>query len=125
MSKCAYCGKGYHPERSCMKKQTDMLNQLLEKYNISLTEGAKKKGSASNFEDKERVHALVARTVIYSTFIIYSGASRHMVSTRDSLSSLNDSNGTKKNLGDDSETESKGKGTIDIDYSSFNNVLNV
>ena len=30
-NKCTYCGKGFHPERSCMKKQIDMLNQLLEK----------------------------------------------------------------------------------------------
>ena len=24
MSKCAYCNKGYHPKRSCMKKKIDM-----------------------------------------------------------------------------------------------------
>ena len=24
MSKCAYCSKGYHPQRSCMKKKIDM-----------------------------------------------------------------------------------------------------
>ena len=42
-SKCAYCGKGFHPESSCMKKQIDMLTQLLEKNNISLLGGASKK----------------------------------------------------------------------------------
>ena len=31
MRKCAYYGKGFHPERSCMKKKNDMLNQILEK----------------------------------------------------------------------------------------------
>ena len=36
MSKCAYCSKGYHPESSCMKKQIDMLTQLLEKNNTRL-----------------------------------------------------------------------------------------
>ena len=40
MSKCAYYDKGYHPERYCMKKQIDILTQLLEKHNISLPEGA-------------------------------------------------------------------------------------
>ena len=25
MSKCAYCSKGYHLERSCMKKKIDVL----------------------------------------------------------------------------------------------------
>ena len=36
MSKCAYYSKGYHPENSYMKKQIDMLTQLLEENNISL-----------------------------------------------------------------------------------------
>ena len=36
MMKCAYCSKGYHPESSYMKKQIDMLTQLLEKNNIFL-----------------------------------------------------------------------------------------
>ena len=52
-----------------MKKQIDMLTQLLEKHNISLPNGAKKEG-ASNFEDNERFHALVASTVRSSSFII-------------------------------------------------------
>ena len=105
-----------------MKKQIVMLTQLLEK-NISLPEGSNKKESASNFEDKERVHALVASTVRYSSFIIDFGASRHMVSTREAFSSLDDLNGPKIVLGDDYETKSKGKGRIDLDHGSFNNVL--
>ena len=43
MRKCAYCSKGYHPERSCMRKQIDMLTQILEKNNISLLDCLKKK----------------------------------------------------------------------------------
>jgi len=43
MSKCAYCSKGYHPESSYMKKQIDMLTQLLEKNNISLPNCSKKR----------------------------------------------------------------------------------
>ena len=42
MSKCAYCSKGYHPESSCMKKQIDMLTQILENNNISLPNCSKK-----------------------------------------------------------------------------------
>ena len=60
MRKCPYYSKGYHPESSCMKKQIDMLTQLLEKNNISLPECAKKREGGSNLEDRERVHALVA-----------------------------------------------------------------
>ena len=43
MRKCAYCGNGFHSYISYMKKQIDMLTQILEKHNISLPEGAKKK----------------------------------------------------------------------------------
>ena len=48
-----------------------------------------------------------------------------MVSKRDPFTSLDASNGPKILLGDDSETESKEKGRIDIGHSSFNNVLYV
>ena len=79
MSKCTYCSKGYHLERSCMKKQIDMLTQLLEKNNISLPDCSKKREGGSNLEDRERVHALVAGTSSSPSFIIDSRASRHMV----------------------------------------------
>ena len=48
-----------------------------------------------------------------------------MVSTRVAFSSLDASNGPKILLGDDSETESKEKGRIDLDNGSFNNFLYV
>ena len=80
-SKCVYRGKGFHPESSCMNKNIDMLTQILQKNNISLPEGAKKKEEGSSSEEKERVHALVESTVRSPSFIIHSGDSRHMVST--------------------------------------------
>ena len=55
MSKCAYCSKGFHPERSFMKKQIDMLTQLLENNNISLPNSSKKREGGSNSKDRERV----------------------------------------------------------------------
>ena len=82
MSKCAYYSKGYHPESSYMKKKIDMLNQILEKNNISLPDFSKKREGGSNSEDGERVHALVAGTSSSPSFIIDSGASRHMISTK-------------------------------------------
>ena len=68
---------------------------------------------------------MVARTVRSTSFIIDPGDSRNMVSTRDPFSSLDDLNDTKILLGDNSETESKGNGKIDLDHYSFNNVLYV
>ena len=93
MRKCTYCGNGFHHGSSCMKKQIDILTQILEKHNISLPEGTNKKEGGSSFEYKERVHALVARIVRSPSFIIDSGASRHMVSTKEAFSSLDDLNG--------------------------------
>ena len=108
-----------------MKKQIYILNQLLERNNISLLDCTKKREGGSNSDDKERVHALVSSTSRSSTFIIDSGASIHMVSTRKTFSSLNDSKCPKIVLGDDFVTESMGKGRIDIDHGSFNDVLYV
>ena len=81
MSKCTYCSKGFHPESSCMKKQ-------IEKNNISLPNSSKKREGGLNSEDKERFHALVVGTSSSPSFIIDSGASRHMVLTKEAFSSL-------------------------------------
>ena len=68
---------------------------------------------------------MVTSTIRPSSFIIDFRALRHMVLTREAFSSLNDSNGPKIVLVDDSKMESKGKGRIDLDHGSFNNVLYV
>ena len=62
-----------------MKKQFDMLTQLLKKDIVSLPSGANKKEGGSSFKDKERVHAMVARKVRSPSFIIDFGASGNMV----------------------------------------------
>ena len=101
MNKCAYCNKGNHTESSCMKKQIDMLTQILEKNGISLPDNSKKRGGSTS-KDRERVHALVASTSSSPNFIIDSGASRHMVSTNEAFSSLDKSKGPSIVLGDGS-----------------------
>ena len=45
-----------------------------------------------------------------------------MVSTREAFSSLDDLNGPNILLGYNCDTEIKGKGRIDIDHGSFNNI---
>ena len=102
-----------------------MLTQILEKNNISLPDCSKKREGGSNLEDKERVHALVAGTSSSPSFIIDFRASRNMVSTREIFSSLDMSKGPPIFLGDNSLTDSMGKGRIDIDHGNFNNVLYV
>ena len=125
MSKCAYCSKGNHLERSCMKKQIDMLTQILKKNGISLPDSSKKREGGSNSKDRERVHALVAGKSSSPSFIIDSGASRYMVSTKEAFSSPDMPKGPPIVLGDDSLIDSLGKGRIDLDHGKFNNVLYV
>ena len=48
-----------------------------------------------------------------------------MVSAKEAFSSLDMSKGPSIVLGDDSLTESKGKGRIELDHGNFNNVLYV
>ena len=108
-----------------MKKQIDMLTQLLEKNDICLSDGSKKKEGRSNSEDREIVHALVAGTSSSPSFIINSGASRHMVSTKEAFIPLDMSKGPPIVLGYHSLTKSLGKGRIDLDHGKFSNVLYV
>ena len=108
-----------------MKKQIDMLTQLLEKNGISLLDSSKKREGGSSLDDRERVYALVSGTSSSPSFIIDSRASRHMVSTKEAFSSLDMSKGAPIVLGDDSLTESLGKVRIDLDHGQFSNVLYV
>ena len=58
-TKCTYCHKGWHPESACMKKTIDMMAQLLDKNNIPLPEGARKKEGGSGSKNKDICQALV------------------------------------------------------------------
>ena len=59
---------------------------------------------------------MVASTSSSPSFIIDSGALRHMVLTKEAFTSLDISKGPPIVLGDDSLTESLGKGRIDLDH---------
>ena len=41
--KCSYCGKGFHPEHSCLKKNLDEMTLLLERNNINLADSVRKR----------------------------------------------------------------------------------
>ena len=84
-----------------MKKTIDMMVQLLEKNNIPLLEGARKKYGGSSSDNKERCHALVAGYSNYSYFIIDLGVSRHMASIEDFFSAMNSHSGPSIRMGDD------------------------
>ena len=68
---------------------------------------------------------MVSCTLSSPSFIIDSRALKHMVSTREIFFSLDMLKGPPIILGDNSLTDSMGKGSIYIDHGSFNNVLYV
>ena len=76
-------------------------------------------------EDHERRHAL--KEVFYQPqyFLIDSGASNHMVSSKESFSSLDLSRGPSIHMGDDSQIPAVGKGSIKFEHGVFKNVLYV
>ena len=57
--------------------------------------------------------------------LISYGASNHMVSCKDSFTTLESDNCISIHMGDDSQVSSKGKGTIQLEYDSFKNVIYV
>ena len=106
-----------------MKNTIEMMVQLLEKNNISLPKGARKKDGGSGSDNKERCHDLVAGSSIFSSFIIDLGASRNMASMQYSFLSLYPYSGPFILMGDDSEIQAKGVGKIDLEDGYFNNML--
>ena len=71
-----------------MKKTIGMMAQLLDKNNIPVLEGARKKDGISGSNDKKKCHALVASSSDLSTFIVDSGESMHMDSFREFFTSM-------------------------------------
>ena len=115
-TKCTYFHKGWNPEISCMKKIIDQMAQLLEKNNIPVPDGTRKKYGTSSSYNKEKFHALVEGDSNSSTFIIDLGDSRHMVSTIYLFSSMLSNASPAVQMGDDSEIQTKGIGRIDLEH---------
>ena len=98
-----------------MKKTIDMMAQLLEKNNIPLPYGEKKKDGGLNFENRERCHALVNGSSRYLSLNIYSSSSRNMDSIEDSFLTLHPCSGPSILMGDDFEIPTKGISRINLD----------
>ena len=87
---CSYCGRGFHSESSCMRIQLDEMALLLKKHNISLPASIRKDDSEEE-EDKQyqrKGHALKACCTSTHVSLIDSGASNHMIASRESFSSF-------------------------------------
>ena len=109
-----------------MKNTIDQMEKILEQHNISLPEGARKTESRENTEDRdERCHALKANCSKSHAFLIDSGASNHMVASRESFSSLQLTDGPSIHMGDDTHIRAEGKGSIKLKHGVFKYVLYV
>jgi len=124
-TKCSYCAKGIHPESSFMKRKIDQMALLLDKNNISLPEGTRKKEVGDRNNQPERGHALMANVSKARALLIDSGASNHMVACKDSFTSLDSDNCISIHMKYDSQISSKGKGNVQIEHGSLKNVLYV
>ena len=109
-----------------MKKTIDQMEKFVDQYNIALLEGARKNDSREKTEDHdERCHALKASCSKSHVFLIDLGASNHMVASKESFSSLQIIDGMSIHMGDGTQIQAKGKGSIKLKHGVFRNVLNV
>ena len=97
----------------------------LEHKIIALCEVVRKHDPGNTTEDNERFHALKARFSQSQYFLIDSGTSNHMVSSKDLFSSLSVKEGPTIHMGDDSQIPVAGKGTIIAKHGVFIDVLYV
>jgi hypothetical protein len=124
--KCGYCNRGNHLESTCMKKQIDLMAQILEKNNLGdfIPEVSKKKSKDQALK-KGNPHALLAIHSSPDTWIVDSRTSHHMATIKDILSSVTACTGPPILMGDDSPIKVTRKGRVELDHESFENVLHV
>jgi hypothetical protein len=87
---CTYCNKLNHEESTCMKKQIDLMTQVLQRNNLGdfIPKESKKKKEEDHADTKGIHHALVAINSSSDSWIIDSGASHHMAVKEEVFSSL-------------------------------------
>ena len=72
-----------------MRRAIDEMSLLLKKHNITVTSSARKANHKEEIEEHEETcHALKASCSTGHAFLIDSGASNHMVASKESFSSL-------------------------------------
>ena len=107
-----YCNKPNHEESACMKKQIDLMAQVLQHNNLGnfIPEGVKKQKEEDISPNKVNHHALVAINSLSDSWIIYLGASHHMAVKENIFSSLIPCSRPSILMGDDTPIEVAGEG---------------
>ena len=96
---CPYCEKGSHLEDHCMRKELDEMYALLKQHNIA-SPREKKLDEEPQIEDIERCHSLKTTISPSLAYIIDYGASNHMVTSKESFSTLSLTKGPNIHMGD-------------------------
>ena len=78
------------------------MSKILEHNNISLPQGAKKSQDGNQTNEHERCHALKEGVTQSKVYLIDSEASNHMVSSKESFTSMDLSGGPSIHMGYDS-----------------------
>ena len=117
--------RGLQLESRCMKNSINQLKKILEKNNISLPQGEDMSEYGEKTKEYERFHALKEGFTQSKAYLIYSGASNHMVSSKESFTSLDIFGQPSIHMGDDSQIPTVGKGSIKIEHGLFHNILYV
>ena len=99
------------------------MSKLLEKHNISLPEGARKAHYGDKTEYHKRFHALKVICLKSHAFLIDLGSSSQMVAYREAFSSLQTTDGLSIHMGDDTQIQVEGKGSIKLKHGMFKDVL--
>ena len=99
--KCPYCMRGFHPEYSCMKKTLDQLKALCVQKNISLPQGSYMSNSRENTKEYVRFLYFKVGLTLSKAYLIDFGTSNHMVSSRESFTTLTLSWGYSTDMGCD------------------------
>ena len=121
---CSYCGRGFHPKSCCMRRTIDEMALLLKKHNITVPPSTRNADHREeNEEHEETCHALNDSCSTMHAFLIDSGASNHMVASRESFSSLQSFDGPGIQMGNNSQIRAKGKGFINLEHGKFKDVF--
>ena len=98
-----------------MRRTIDDMALHLKKHNITVPASARKDDHREETEEHEETcHALKASYSTTHTFLIDSGASNHMVASRESFYSLQYFDGSSIHMGNNNKVQTKGKGSINI-----------
>ena len=99
---------------------------LLKKHNITALASARNTDHTKDTEDYFKIgHAMKDSCSTTHAFLIDSGASNHMLASRESFSSLQFFDVPSIHMGNNSEIQAKGKGSIKLEHVKFKDVLYV